>query len=124
MQPRPKKLLRQLRDAIRARYDSYPTKQAYVGQIRSCVLFHGKPHPSDTGAYEVDALPTHLAVAEHVAASTQNQAFRALPFLYRGVLPKDVGLVDPPLAKETQRLAQGRVPGFPSGLPDHSCIAG
>jgi len=114
------------RSTTRSARDTPPnrTRRTYVGQIRSFVLFRSKPHPIDMGSPKVNALPTHLAVAEHIAASTQSQAFRALPFLHRGVLPKDVGLVDPPLAKETRRLAQGRVPGCASGVPDHSWISG
>ena len=114
------------RSTTRSARDTPPnrTRRTYVGQIRSFVLFRGKPHPIDMGSPEVDALPTHLAGAEHVAASTQSQAFRALPFLHRGVLPKDVGLVDPPLTKETRRLAQSRMPGCPRGVPDHSSVAG
>jgi integron integrase len=38
------------------------------------------------GSEEITAFLTHLAVAGHVAASTQNQAFNALLFLYRQVL--------------------------------------
>jgi len=37
---------------------------------------------------------TDLAVARHVAASTQNQALSALLFLYRTVLATDVGVVE------------------------------
>ena len=35
-----------------------------------------------------------LAVREHVAASTQNQAFNALLFFYRHVLHREFGQVD------------------------------
>jgi Phage integrase, N-terminal SAM-like domain len=35
---------------------------------------------------EIEAFLTYLAVGENVAASTQNQAFSALLFLYRHVL--------------------------------------
>jgi hypothetical protein len=35
---------------------------------------------------EVEAFLSHLAVEEKVSASTQNQAFNALLFLYREVL--------------------------------------
>ena len=38
------------------------------------------------GASEVEAFLTYLAVDREVAASTQNQAFGALLFLYREVL--------------------------------------
>jgi Phage integrase, N-terminal SAM-like domain len=38
------------------------------------------------GLEEVQAFLSHLAVIEQVAASTQNQALRALLFLYKIVL--------------------------------------
>ncbi|MBN1318451.1 MAG: phage integrase N-terminal SAM-like domain-containing protein [Anaerolineales bacterium] len=40
-------------------------------------------HPSEMGAPEVETFLTHLAVKEHIAASTQNQALSAPLFLYR-----------------------------------------
>ena len=44
------------------------------------------------GGDEVNAFLTHLAVSENVAASTQNQAFSAVLFLYREVLQQDLDL--------------------------------
>ena len=43
------------------------------------------------GGPEITAFLTHLAVEEHVSASTQNQALAALLFLYRRVLNVDPG---------------------------------
>lgn len=86
MTPPPRKLLDQVRDAIRIRHYSYRTEEAYVQWISRFILFHNKQHPKDLGAVEVEAFLTHLAVHEQVAASTQNQAFSALLFLYREVL--------------------------------------
>jgi integron integrase len=56
------------------------------------------------GAAEVQAFLTHLAVNEHVAASTQNQALSALLFLYREVLKKDLGPINALRAKEPRHL--------------------
>ncbi len=42
------------------------------------------------GVSEIEAFLTHLAVEEHVAASTQNQVLSTLLFLYREVLGKDL----------------------------------
>jgi hypothetical protein len=63
--------------------------------MRRYIVFHGKRHPTDLGAADISAFLTDLAVARHVAASTQNQALSALLFLYREVLAKDVGVVEP-----------------------------
>ena len=84
--PRPKKLLNQVRDAIRAKHYSYRTEETYVQWIRRYILFHNKRHPKDMGVPEIEGFLTHLAVNEHVAAATQNQALSALLFLYRQVL--------------------------------------
>jgi hypothetical protein len=46
------------------------------------------------GALEIEQFLTHLAVHEHVGASTQNQAFNALMFLYQQVLERELGRID------------------------------
>ena len=61
-----------------------------MGWVRRYILFHNKTHPKDMGGAEVEAFLTHLAVKENVAASTQNQVFSALLFLYRSVLHQDL----------------------------------
>ncbi len=43
------------------------------------------------GEQEISDFLTHLAVVEHVAASTQNQALNAIVFLYKHVLKKELG---------------------------------
>jgi len=87
MEKRPKKkLLDQVRDVIRLKHYSIRTEKAYVSWIRRFILFHNKRHPKEMGSREIEAFLTHLAVNKHVAASTQNQAFNALLFLYREVL--------------------------------------
>lgn len=43
------------------------------------------------GEPEINAFLTHLAVKEHVSASTQNHALSALLFLYRYVLDRSLG---------------------------------
>jgi integron integrase len=87
----PKKLLDRVRDAIRLKHYSYRTEQTYVQWIRRFILFHNKRHPQEMGIPEIEAFLTHLAVTENVAASTQNQAFSSLLFLYHHVLEVDLG---------------------------------
>ena len=84
--PKPPKLLDQVREKLRLKHYSIRTESQYVQWIRRFILFHGKRHPRDMGASEVEAFLTHLAVEGNVAASTQNQALSALLFLYREVL--------------------------------------
>ncbi len=76
------------------RHDSLPTEDAYADWVRRFILFHGKRHPQDMGAAEINAFLTHLAVEGHVAASTQNQAFSALLFLYRHGLEVGPGRIE------------------------------
>lgn len=99
-----KKLLDHVRDTLRLQHYAYRTEQAYVHWIKRYILFHNKRHPKDMGAPEVEAFLTHLAAEEHVATSTQNQAFSALLFLYREVLHQDLGPVEALRAKRPKRL--------------------
>lgn len=82
----PPRLLEQVRARLRVKHYSIRTERAYVDWIRRFIRFHGKRHPRDMGAPELEAFLSHLAVAGNVAASTQNQAKSALLFLYREVL--------------------------------------
>ena len=81
-----RKLLDQISDLARLRHMSLRTEKAYRNWAKRYILFHNKRHPREMGADEVRAFLTHLAVDEKVAASTQNQAFNAILFLYRHVL--------------------------------------
>lgn len=79
-------MLDQVRERLRVKHYSYRTEEQYVPWIRRFILFHGKRHPCEMGAPEVEAFLTHLAVVGKVSASTQNQAKAAILFLYREVL--------------------------------------
>jgi integron integrase len=85
MEQKPK-LLDQVRAVARARHLSHRTEDTYHNFIKRFILFHSKRHPNEMGADEITAFLTHLAVKDKVSASTQNQAFYALLFLYRDVL--------------------------------------
>jgi integron integrase len=100
-----KKLLDQVRDAIRLKHYSIRTEESYVDWIKRYILFHKKRHPKDMGPAEVEAFLTHLAVEGNVAASTQNQALSALLFLYREVLHQELDApLDSVRAKKPRRL--------------------
>lgn len=101
----PPKLLDRVRERIRIKHYSIRTETQYVQWVRRFVLYHGKRHPRDMGAPEVEAFLTHLAVDGQVAAATQNQALSALLFLYKEVLGVDLPwLNDVTRAKRPQRL--------------------
>ena len=88
------KLLDRVRHALRVRHLARSTEKAYVYWCRRYILYHHKRHPLEMGKQEVEAFLRHLAVDQHVSASTQNQAFSALLFLYREVLERDFGWLD------------------------------
>ncbi len=79
-------LLRQLRDEVRKRHYSRRTEEAYSDWVVRYLRFHRFRDPREMGKEEVEQFLSHLAVERDVAASTQNQAFSALLFLYRDVL--------------------------------------
>jgi integrase-like protein len=72
-QPRPPRVLDQLRLVLRVRHYSRRTENCYVHWARRFILFHRKRHPRTMSAAEVEQFLTHLAVDERVSASTQNQ---------------------------------------------------
>jgi len=90
-EPRPPKLLDRVLLALQSRHYSERTQDAYVTWIRRFILYHHKRHPQEMCEPEINAFLTHLAVKEHVSASTQNQALSALLFLYRYVLDRSLG---------------------------------
>jgi hypothetical protein len=90
--PPPPRLLDQLRHAARVRHLSPRTETCYVNWAARFIRFHGMRHPNTMGAPEIEMFLTDLAVKGHVAASTQNQAFNALLFLYQQVLGLELHL--------------------------------
>ena len=82
----PNALLEQARTVIRLKHLSLRTEESYLSTIRRFIVFHGKRHPASLGPDAIRDSLTHLAVEEHVAASTQNVARNALLFLYHEVL--------------------------------------
>ena len=90
MEPPPKKLLDQMRDALRTKHYSYRTEKTYIEWVRRFILFHQKRHPKEMGVPEIQAYITYLAVERTVAASTQNQALSAIIFLYKYVLQQEI----------------------------------
>lgn len=104
MQEKPK-LLDQVRAVARLRHLSNRTEDVYHNFIKRYILFHDKRHPKEMGAPEISAFLTDLAVNGKVSASTQNQAFFALLFLYRDVLRIDLPKIDGVLrAKRPEHL--------------------
>ena len=77
----------QVREVLRYHHYAYHTEQTYCQWIlRYIHHFGGKTHPNRLGAKDVEHFLSRLATDLKVSASTQNQAFNAILFLYRHVL--------------------------------------
>ena len=99
------RLLDEVRAKIRTLHYSRRTEESYTQWVKRYILFHGKRHPRDMGAAEVQAFLSSLATERRVSASTQNQALAALLFLYRVVLGIELPWLDDVVrAKPRQRL--------------------
>lgn len=85
------KVISDLSNEIKTRHYSRKTLKAYGDWIRKFQGFLHDKLPGELSATDVKAYLTNLAVNCKVAASTQNQAFNALLFLYRHILKKDFG---------------------------------
>ena len=91
--PNPKlKLLEQVQEVMRLKHYSIRTERCYTDWIRRYVKFHQMKRREDLngGEAKIELFLSDLAVNDRVTASTQNQAFNALLFLYREVLHQEL----------------------------------
>ena len=93
---------------IRLKHYSYSTERTYLQWVNRFFAY-----VTETAGKQIDAVTaedfrnflSHLAINRHVSASTQNQAFNAILFLFRNVLNKEVGELDTTVrAKRGQKL--------------------
>lgn len=95
-------VLAKLAGEIKVRHYSRNTLKTYALWSRQFQRFLKNKPPQELSPVDVKAYLTFLAVKCKVAASTQNQAFNALLFLYRHALQKDFGRhTDIPRAKKS-----------------------
>ena len=97
-------LIQRYRELLQTRHYARRTVKTYEQWLRRFLRFHGMRHPREMGSAEVNGFLSHLAVEEHVSASTQNQALAALLFLYRDLLERDIELEGVVRARTHQRL--------------------
>ncbi len=103
-------LLERVSNVLRRQHYARRTEQAYLHWIKRYIYFYRSNdgdfrHPTEIGAAEVEAFLTYLAVERKVSASTQNQAFSALLFLYNRVLDQPLQQrIMPTMAKRPERL--------------------
>lgn len=83
-----------LKEEIRLRQYSPRTLKTYSTWIRLFESFLNRKSPAEINSDDARRFLTHLAVERRVAASTQNQAFNALLFLYKHILKAEYDLRD------------------------------
>ncbi|MDX1557217.1 MAG: integron integrase [Xanthomonadales bacterium] len=83
--------LNSISDYMSVRRYSRRTIRSYLYWIRFFIVHHGKRHPSDMGATEVEQFLTYLAVERKVSIATQKIALNALAFLYGRFLGRPFG---------------------------------
>ena len=95
-------VISKLADEIKVRHYSRKTLKTYAHWSRQFQKFLKNKLPTELTTADVKEYLTWLAVKCHVAASTQNQAFNSLLFLFRHALKRDFGeLRDVPRAKKS-----------------------
>ncbi len=85
-----------LTEVLRLKHYRYGTETSYIRWVRRFYdyLRSSRGEKTVPCAEDVRNFLTRLAISEHVAAQTQNQAFNALLFLFRHVIHVDLGDMD------------------------------
>jgi integron integrase len=102
-------LLEETKRLIRLKHYSYSTEKTYL-QWNKRFLDYSAQTGKKQNAAAIETVDcknflSHLALKERVSASTQNQAFNAILFLFRNVLNKEVGdIANTVRAKRGQKL--------------------
>ncbi|HID96852.1 MAG TPA: integron integrase [Thermodesulfobacteriaceae bacterium] len=84
----------ELKNAIKIRHYSPRTLKAYSAWARKFQAFTRSKEPSLISTGDVKSFLTWLATDQGISASSQNQAFNALLFLFRNVFNMEFGRVD------------------------------
>ncbi len=105
--PQRPRVVDMIHNICKVEHYSPKTEKSYIEWIVRFSNHNNRKPLSQMGRDEVVAFLTHLAVERNVSASTQNQAFAALvTFLYKKVIPKDLGKIDAVRAKKPKRLPE------------------
>ena len=102
-------LLEEAKRLIRLKHYSYSTERTYMQWIKRFLDYARQAGRKETSAAletsDCKNFLSHLALKEKVSASTQNQAFNSILFLFRNVLCKDMGnMAETVRAKRGQKL--------------------
>lgn len=83
-----------LEEQIKVRHYSPKTWRSYQGWARQLQAFTHSKEAAELNVKDVKRFLSSLAVEKQVSASSQNQAFNGLLFLFRHVLGKEFGKID------------------------------
>jgi len=104
------KLYDEVRHKLRLLHSAIDTEDCYLRWIDQFVRFHKKgdvgKHPNSMREAEIEEFLSYLAVDRQVAASTQNQAFAAILFLYEKVLEIKLERIDALRAQRKKRIPE------------------
>ena len=98
------KVIQLISNFCRVKHYSLKTEKAYIYWIRCFSNYHDRKPLSTLGKLEVERFLSYLAVERNVSASTQNQAFNALIFFYKNIIPKEMENINAIRAKKSKRL--------------------
>lgn len=79
-------VLKKMRESLESGNFSENVAKAYLYWARSYLIFNEEKDPTDLSREHVEAFLNHLAVDRYAASSTQNQALKAIQYLYEDVL--------------------------------------
>jgi len=100
-------IIKEMKRIIRLKHYSYSTERSYLDWAKRFFRYVHETKGNDAlfASDDIKQYLSYLAIKQRVSASTQNQAFNALLFLFRDVLGQDVGnLGDTVRAKRGTRL--------------------
>jgi integron integrase len=98
------RFLDQLRHHIRSSGLAYRTEQTYIHWVKRFIFFHGKKHPKDLGAAEVETFLNHLSINRNCSPNTQRIALNALVYLYKRFIGLNIGVLQYSPAKTYRRI--------------------
>lgn len=95
-------MIQRMRRTLRTLHHPRSTETAYVGWIRRLIRHLDDARLDRYGEREIGDFLADLAVSQHVAAGTQNQALAACLFFYEKVLGRDLRFINTIRAKASQ----------------------
>ena len=98
------KLLDAIKQKVRTKNYSPRTAETYATWAYRFIVFNKKRHPNEMGKAEIEAYLSYLANACSLSASSRNQCYHALKFMYVHVLGIPFDDIQGLAAKESKRL--------------------